>query len=235
VLILTERTPNPDARKFLPHVRLTDGAARAFDKAGFDPPNSPLAARLFALGSIRHVLIAEDFVTVTREASGESWDTLRIRVVAEIADHLADGLPAVATGEAGPPAEEGQVEAEIRQVLGLYVRPGVARDGGDVVFDHFDAASGVLWIRMKGACGGCPSARLTLKSGIENIVRRYVPEVARVEEVVESAAADGPPASRLKRWAEQLRGAAGGGRRNEPVFTHAGQPSPDKAKRAPDG
>lgn len=223
MLILTETTPNPEARKFLPHARLTDGTAHAFDRTGFDPAASPLAARLFALGSVRHVLIAEDFVTVTRETDGEAWTTLRIKAIVEIADHLESGAPAVAAEGADPPdPEESQVEGEIRQVLGLYVRPGVARDGGDVLFDRFEPDTGVLWIRMQGACGGCPSSRLTLKAGIEQIVRRYVPEVLRVEEATDEAEVQEGAASRLKRWAERLRGGAPGGP-PKAIFTHKGQ------------
>jgi Fe-S cluster biogenesis protein NfuA len=223
VLILTEQTPNPDALKFLPHARLTDGAAHAFDREDFDPKASALAARLFALGSVRHVLIAEDFVSVTRDAAGEGWASLKIKVIAEIADHLAGGAPAVAFPGMETSGAESQVESEIRQVLGLYVRPGVARDGGDILFDRFDAETGVLWIRMQGACGGCPSSRLTLKAGIERIVRRYVPEVLSVEEATDG---DAEPqegvGARLKRWADRLRSGAPGGPPG-PLFTHRGE------------
>lgn len=229
MLILTEQTPNPDALKFLPHRRLTDGAAHAFDRDDFDPRDSALAERLFALEAVRHVLIAEDFVSVTRDPRGEGWASLKIKVIAGIADHLASGAPAVtAPGTPGgdaPGSAEGQVESEIRQVLGLYVRPGVARDGGDILFDRFDADAGVLWIRLRGACGGCPSSRLTLKAGIERIVRRYVPEVLRVEETVEDEASQEGVGARLKRWADRLRSGAPGGppRPPRPVFTHRGE------------
>jgi Fe-S cluster biogenesis protein NfuA len=221
LLIFTEKTPNPDALKFLPHVRLTDGAAVACDRG--DAAAAPLAARLFGIGSVRHVLIAEDFVTVTRDAAGASWDALKIEVIAAIADHLSAGLAAVAAMPAPGTEACDQVESEIRQVLGLYVRPGVARDGGDVLFDRFDAETGVLWIRMHGACGGCPSSRLTLKAGVEQIVRRYVPEVVRVEEAATHEAAE-PTEGRLKRWADRLRGVRADGDQKRPVFSYRGEP-----------
>lgn len=236
MLVVTEQTPNPDALKFIPELsgeaRLTHGATYAFTRGAADLARSPLAAQLLALEGVERVFVAPDFVTLTRAAAGPSWSELRYQVIPVIADHLAAGDAAVA--DDAPPAEdqaEDQVEWEIRQVLGLYVRPGVARDGGDVLFERFDADSGVLWIRMQGACGGCPSSRLTLKAGVEQIVRRYVPEVSRVEEI---GAAEAPPEpSRLRRWIESLGGRGGGGKR--PVFTHAGRemaPRPDPSSPA---
>lgn len=223
MLVLTEQTPNPDALKFIPELaggaRLTRGATFAFARGDFDPARSELAAALFELEGVERVFVAPDFVTVTRAAGGPPWSGLRYQVIPRIADHLQSGAPAVANDT--PPGEdqaEDQVEWEIRQVLGLYVRPGVARDGGDVLFERFDADAGVLWIRMQGACGGCPSSRLTLKAGVEQIVRRYVPEVTRVEEIEDRAEPAGP--SRLRRWIEGFGGGGGGAR---PVFTHAGR------------
>jgi Fe-S cluster biogenesis protein NfuA len=109
------------------------------------------------------------------------------------------------------------VIAEIRQVLAVHVRPGVAQDGGDVVFERFDPDSGVVWLKLEGACGGCPSSRMTLKAGIEQLLRRYVPEVARVEQVAPEREAAPPP-----RWASW---AAGVGARvgARTVFTHHGR------------
>lgn len=229
MLVLTEQTPNPDALKFIPELagdaRLTRGATYAFTGGEAELGRAPLAAALLALAGVARVFIAPDFVTVTRAAAAPPWDELRYQVIPIIADHLASGAPVV-SGDLPPGEEtaEDQVECEIRQVLGLYVRPGVARDGGDVLFERFDADSGVLWIRMQGACGGCPSSRLTLKAGVEQIVRRYVPEVSRVEEV---GAAEAPPEpSRLRRWIESFGGRGGGAR---PVFTHAGREMPPRS------
>lgn len=217
MLILAERTPNPDALKFLPQMRLTDGRGWSFTRGGEDLTISPLAEALFGLASIARVHVGEDFVTVTRAPDGESWTTLRIQVVAVIADVLGEGRPAVRPPEdAGSAADD--LEAEIRDVLARHVRPGVARDGGDIVFDRLDADTGVLWVRMEGACGGCPSSRRTLKEAVEQIVRRYVPEVTAVAEA-EPAGATRPPA--WKRW---FGGDAPGARvPARPVFRHNGR------------
>lgn len=221
MFIVTEQTPNPDAMKFEPHVQLTDGGAFAFTRTGFDPNHSRLAARLFALADVAAVYIAPEFVTITRSPTGRPWPALRFAVIAEIADHLESGAEAVASdvasgAGAGPTAtSEVDIESEIRSVLQLWVKPGVARDGGDILFDRFDAETGVLWIRMQGACGGCPSSRLTLKAGVERIVRRYVPEVTSVEETVDAAA---PARSRLDGWWANLPARSGPGKR--PIFTY---------------
>jgi Fe-S cluster biogenesis protein NfuA len=220
VFILTERTPNPEAMKFLPDARLTDGAAWSFEREGFDAAASPLAARLFAVEGVRRVFITPDFLTVSRETHGPTWEALRYEVIAAIADHLESGAVAVAMCAAAPDAED-EIETEIRQVLGLYVRPGVARDGGEVLFERFDPACGVLWVRMQGACGGCPSARMTLKESVERIVRRYVPEVLRVEEIV--AAPAEPTESRVRRWLSGLKDHATGARPRT-IFTRGGAP-----------
>ena len=224
MFILTEQTPNPDAMKFAPHVQLTDGAAFAFTRPDFDPRQSALAERLFALADIAAVYVAPAFVTVTRSSTGRPWPALRIDTIAAIADHLDSGSAAIAhdaVGDMAPSplttATNEEIEAEIRSVLHLWVRPGVARDGGDILLDRFDARTGVLWIRMQGACGGCPSSRLTLKAGVERIVRRYVPEVLSVEDAADDAA---PPPSRLKGWLASLPARTGPPKR--PIFTHRG-------------
>lgn len=236
MIVLTERTPNPEAMKFLPQARLTDGASFAFLREEFEAESSPLAARLFALPDVGRVYIAADFLTVTRRPDGESWADLRLPVVAAVAEHLASGEPAVRAEVRPPPptGDEAQIEFEIREVLARHVQPGVARDGGEILFERFEPATGVLWIRMQGACGGCPSSRLTLKAGVEAIVRRYVPEVLRVEEAV--ADVPGNPAEpaasgRLKAWLARF-----GDRPAVPVprtrFTHAGRPMAERDKAA---
>jgi Fe-S cluster biogenesis protein NfuA len=222
VSIAIERTPNPDAMKFAPDARLTDGQARSFSRTDFVAHQSPLAARLFAIADVSAVFIAEDFVTVTRDAGGRPWAKLQPEALAAIADHLASGAAALAAEATTPqpaPVSEEEVEAEIRDVLGRWIRPGVARDGGDILFDRFDNQTGVLWIRMQGACGGCPSSRLTLKATVERLVRRYVPEVLRVEEV--GAGAEPGRPSPLAAWLKGRPVPDGSGTR--PVFTHRGR------------
>ena len=222
MFVLTEHTPNPDALKFVPHVKLTAGASRWFEPDRFAPEEAPLAARLFALDGVRKVFIAPDFVTVTRAQGGPLWPDLRYRLIAAIAEHLDAGRPVMAEAASGPAPdeedEEDEVVADIRQVLGLHVRPGVARDGGDVLFERFEPSTGVVHVKLQGACGGCPSSRLTLKSGVEQILRRYVPEVTRVEEVPAEPA--DPPAAK---WKALARAAGEGASRVKTLFTHAGR------------
>ncbi len=204
MLILTEPTPNPDALKFL--VRL-DGArgTRSLDNDAATLARSPLAARLFVIPGVRRCLLAEDFLTVQREANGPAWGTLKAEVLLALAEHLASGEPALAVDDVISDAvSDDEIVGEIQQVLGLYIRPGVAQDGGDIVLERFDAATGVLWIRMLGACGGCPSSRLTLKARVEQVVKRYVPEVTRVEEEPSSATAAPSLGKRFKRMLEEL-------------------------------
>lgn len=219
MVIVTERTPNPEAMKFVPHVRLTDGATWSFEREGFVPATAPLAAALFALAGVGRVFIAPDFVTVTREAAGPGWTDLRYAIIAALAEHLASGAPVVCAPAEGS-ASADRLEKEIRDVLARHVRPGVARDGGDILFRRFDADTGVLWIRMQGACGGCPSARLTLKAGVEQIVRRFVPEVQCVEEAAAPEASLESITARLKRLAKGVGQRAGG---RGTLFTHGGK------------
>lgn len=227
MFILTEQTPNPEAMKFSPHVRLTNGAARTFTREAFAPEQSALAAGLFALPDIVAVYVAADFITVTRSPDGPPWTTLRIPAIAAIADHLASGALAVAD-ETQPAdrtafasATQSDLIEEIESALSHWVRPGVARDGGDILIDRFDASTGTLWIRMQGACGGCPSSRQTLKATVERMVRRYVPEVSSVEDAGGEPAAVSP-AARIKGWLARLPAASGPPRR--PVFTQGGRP-----------
>jgi Fe-S cluster biogenesis protein NfuA len=216
VFILTEQTPNPDALKFIPHeMALTAGERRWFASA----EGSPLAARLFEIPGVQRVFIAPEFVTVTRAPDGPPWSELRYPAIAAIADHHTSGEPAILGADGGGEGpDEDQVVAEIREALSLYVRPGVARDGGDVVFERFDADTGVVWLKLEGACGGCPSSRMTLKAGIEQLLRRYVPEVARVEQVMAEAPPPTPP--RWAGWAATAAKARTGART---LFTHGGR------------
>lgn len=179
MLVFTEATPNPNALKLVPQARLTDGERQRFRRD--DWSRSPLAARLFEVEGLEEVFVAEDFVTVTRSADAEAWPTLRIRAIAALADYLDEAGPAPVRPSAEAAPASG-LEARIREVLERRVRPYVASHGGDISIARFDAGTGELWVRLLGACGGCPSARLTLKAGVEKLVREEVPEVVRVEE-----------------------------------------------------
>lgn len=184
MLIETEPTPNPRTLKFLPGAVVNPG-----EPAEFADPEAaeatPVARALFALGDVERVLIAHDHIAVTRAEGAADWPELRPLVLSVIADHAARGLPfelgaAEEESLADDPADA-DIIAQIRQLLDERVRPAVAGDGGDIVYRGFH--EGVVLLRMKGACSGCPSSTATLKAGIENLLRYYVPEVREVRAV----------------------------------------------------
>jgi NFU1 iron-sulfur cluster scaffold homolog, mitochondrial len=222
MFIQTERTPNPNALKLTPDVALTLDRPWATDRASHAPGRSPLSDRLLALPWVERVFIEPRFVTVTRTLDAADWSLLRPEAIMALADHLASGLPAVLASVAPSPpvCESGDLDEEIQTVMARFLQPGVSRDGGEIGFVRFDAAAGVLWIEMRGACGGCPSSRSTLKGAVETTVRRYVPEVLRVEDI-----ADGPlvetASPRLAAWRAALGGSTA--KPTPTLFTHNGR------------
>jgi len=180
MFIETETTPNPATLKFLPGRTVMSSGTADFpapDQAG----RSPLATRLFGLPGVTGVFLGSDFITVAK-ADMVEWFELKPRVLGTIMEHFTSGEPAV--NEAAPKAveEEGnEVVAQIKELLETRVRPAVAQDGGDIIFDHY--AEGVVYLHMQGSCSGCPSSTATLKAGIENMLRHYVPEVTEVRAV----------------------------------------------------
>jgi Fe-S cluster biogenesis protein NfuA len=189
MFIQTEPTPNPNTLKLLPGRVLAETGSHDFRSAE-EAETSPLATRLFAIEGVAGVYFARDFLTVTRSEEGPSWPQLKAPVLATIMDHFTSGEPlfeeATAQGH-GADAYEGetaQVVAEIKELLDTRIRPAVAQDGGDILFDRFEPDTGIVWLHMRGACSGCPSSAATLKAGVENMLRHYVPEVTRVEQTV---------------------------------------------------
>lgn len=149
-------------------------------KTAADAAVNKLAQNIFGLGDINGVFYGADFISVTKSGD-EDWDILKTRIMALIMDHLTAGLPiyeAPAQAEQGDDTEEDELTAQIKELLETRVRPMVAMDGGDIVFDRFE--EGIVYLEMRGACAGCPSSTMTLKSGIENMLRHYVPEVLEV-------------------------------------------------------
>ena len=188
MFIETEGTPNPATLKFLPGREVMGGRGTADFASPEAAARSPLASRIFALGGVGRVFLGADFVTVT-QAGDEDWQGLRPRVLGAIMDHSLSGLP-VLEGAAGEAADEGEddydpadaeIVEQIKELLDTRVRPAVAGDGGDIVFRGF--RDGVVRLHLQGACSGCPSSRATLKHGVENMLRHYVPEVVAVEQV----------------------------------------------------
>ena len=198
MFIQTETTPNPDVLKFLPGrdvlgVALSGGARefRDIDEA----EASPLAEAIFEVEGVRRVFLGSDFLTVTREAQGLEWPQMKAPILAAIMEHFTSGAPILRDGGLEGGAGEGhddtvyagdtaQIVAEIKDLLDTRIRPAVAQDGGDITFSRFDEATGVVFLHMRGACSGCPSSSATLKAGVENMLKHYVPEVTRVEQTL---------------------------------------------------
>jgi Fe-S cluster biogenesis protein NfuA len=179
MFIQTQDTPNPATLKFIPGVPVMDNGTAdypAADSAG----NSPLARRLFQIDGIKGVFLGGDFVAVTKEETLD-WFALKPSILAGIMEHYASGMPVVEKAEPGGEAvdeDENEIVTQIKQLLDTRVRPAVAMDGGDIVFQGFD--DGIVTLQMRGACQGCPSSTATLKMGIENMLRHYIPDVREV-------------------------------------------------------
>lgn len=188
MFIQTETTPNPNALKFFPGVALHEGPPGRWIRESENLARAPLAGQLLALPSVTEVLITRDYISVRKDPDGD-WANLKIFVLSVIADFVEFGWPAV-TGEAEPSVGAGgrrwsQAEREIMDVLDSHVRPAVARDGGDVRLRRYETGSHTVRIELLGACGGCPSARITLKQGIERILTERLAFVHHVEEFQE--------------------------------------------------
>jgi len=180
LFIQTEQTPNPSTLKFLPGRVVMDKGTMDFAAAD-TAQNSPLAKRRFALEAVERVFFGSDFVTVTK-AADKDWQIMKPSILGGIMEHYTSGEPVVAAesqagGEAA--ADDDEVVAQIKDLLETRVRPAVAQDGGDIVFQDF--RDGVVYLHMQGSCSGCPSSTATLKMGIENLLKHYVPEVVEVQ------------------------------------------------------
>ncbi len=191
MLIETETTPNPSTLKFLPGRPVMEAGTRDF-AAPEEAEASPLAEALFALGDVEGVFYGRDFISVTA-APGGDWRDLKPQVLGVLLDHFAAGAPLFRAGSAGgievaaetedfgeDPADADIVE-QIKDLIDTRVRPAVARDGGDIVYRGFQR--GTVYLAMHGACSGCPSSTATLKQGIEQLLKHYVPEVTEVRAV----------------------------------------------------
>jgi Fe-S cluster biogenesis protein NfuA len=184
MFIETEGTPNPATLKFLPGRYVMEAGTADFASPG-SAARSPLAAALFELPGVARVFLGNDFITVTKTDEID-WPALKPQILASIMDHFVAGRATI-EGDAEDLDEEDvdpadqEIVDQIKELLDTRVRPAVAGDGGDIVFRGY--RDGVVRLHMQGACSGCPSSRATLKHGIENMLRHYVPEVVAVEQV----------------------------------------------------
>ena len=186
MFIQTESTPNPATLKFLPGREVMGEGAVADFPSREAAQRSPLARALFETPEVARVFFGADFISVTK--SDGDWKHLKPAILGAIMEHFTRGLPLIeSSGETDVPAgaeeADSEVVAQIKDLIETRVRPAVAQDGGDIIFRGFDEASGVVFLHMRGACAGCPSSTMTLRNGIENMLRHYVPEVSAVEAV----------------------------------------------------
>jgi Fe-S cluster biogenesis protein NfuA len=190
MLIQTEPTPNPATLKFLPGETVMTAGTRDFATPE-DAEVSPLAEAIFSLGDVEGVFFGRDFISVTA-APGVEWQFLKPQVLGILLDHFSSGAPLFRAGsaagiavagddEVGDEGEDADVVAQIKELIETRVRPAVAQDGGDIVYRGF--RQGTVFLALQGACSGCPSSTMTLKNGIEGLLKHYVPEVEAVEAV----------------------------------------------------
>ncbi len=185
MFIQTETTPNPATLKFLPGETVLASGTADFPVAE-QAAGSPLARRIFAVPGVSGVFLGSDFVTVTK-TDAAAWDQIKPSILGAIMDHYQSGdqvmtqAQAAGGGHAEHDGPDVEIVNQIKELLDTRVRPAVAQDGGDITFHGFDR--GVVYLHMQGACAGCPSSTLTLKMGIENLLRHYIPEVVEVRPV----------------------------------------------------
>ncbi|MFL5238093.1 MAG: NifU family protein [Rhizomicrobium sp.] len=188
MFIQTEATPNPATLKFLPgRDVMGEGAVADFpDREA--AARSPLAAALFEIDGVARIFFGSDFISVTK-VDGD-WRHLKPPILGAIMEHFTRELPLLEGAASEEPEaeetyseEDAEVVEQIKELLDTRVRPAVANDGGDIIFRGFDGKTGIVSLYMRGSCAGCPSSAITLKNGIENMLRHYVPEVSAVEAV----------------------------------------------------
>jgi Fe-S cluster biogenesis protein NfuA len=184
MFIQTESTPNPATLKFLPGQSVLGTGTADFPQAD-TADKSPLAKRIFAVEGVAGVFLGTDFVTVTK-AEAVMWDHIKPAILGAIMEHFQSGQPVIEgeqaeSAHAAHDGPDGEIVKQIKELLDTRVRPAVAQDGGDITFHGFDR--GIVYLHMQGACAGCPSSTLTLKMGIENLLRHYIPEVVEVRPV----------------------------------------------------
>jgi Fe-S cluster biogenesis protein NfuA len=186
MFIQTESTPNPATLKFLPgRDVMGEGAVADFPSAE-TAGRSPLAKALFSIPEVSRVFFGADFISVTKRDG--DWKHLKPAILGAVMEHFTQGHPliegsAAETDDNAASDDDSEIVAQIKELIETRVRPAVAQDGGDIIFKRFDEDSGIVSLQLQGSCAGCPSSTMTLKNGIENMLRHYVPEVTAVESV----------------------------------------------------
>lgn len=183
VFIQTEETPNPNSLKFIPGRLIRSDQAPLFLQKNQNYSASPFAVRLFQITGVQAIMFGADFITITK-ADDAHWYVLKPSLLGIMMEFFVNDLPLINEKKTMKDNQEDLADPLIEQIIEIIesrVRPAVAQDGGDIVFESFE--DGVVYLRMQGACNGCPSASATLKSGIENMLKYYVPEVQEVRQI----------------------------------------------------
>ena len=191
MFIQTEQTPNPATLKFLPGCEVAPAGSAEFKTAEEAKNASPLAEKIFSVAGVCGVFLGRDFISVTK-TDGVEWHEIKPAVLDMVMEHFTLGHPVLledAAASAGDDAEsshapselDSEIVKQIKELLDTHIRPAVARDGGDVLFDSYE--DGIVYLHMKGACSGCPSSTMTLKSGVQNLLQHYIPEVIDVQAI----------------------------------------------------
>lgn len=184
MFIQTQETPNPNTIKFIPEEVVLEKGTAQFSNVE-TAKNSPLAISLFEIENVRSVFLGYNFISVTK-SDDSSWDLLKAEVLTVIMEHFVAGKPVIIHQDSddkkkGDCDDDDEIVKQIKELIETRVRPAVAQDGGDIIYHGFE--DGIVKLEMHGACSGCPSSTITLKNGIENMLKHYVPEVESVEAV----------------------------------------------------
>ena len=185
MFIQTEQTPNPSTMKFIPG-RIVMSNGTAFFRNEKDAKGSPFAKRLFKVDGVKGVFFGSDFITITKNDTFD-WEILKPSILGSITAHYDSNEEIIEEKEINkdqkPDQNDNDIIKQIKELIDTRVRPAVAMDGGDIIFDKFE--KGIVYLHMQGACSGCPSSTATLKSGIENMLKHYIPEVNEVRPVAD--------------------------------------------------
>jgi Fe-S cluster biogenesis protein NfuA len=183
MFIQTETTPNPQTIRFIPGVTVLEKGTKNFNFDDEAKNTSPLALAIFKVSGVSGVFLGYDFITVTKEPN-EEWDYLKPQVLAAIMDHFVSGMPVILGENVHQQIDISlldDITKQIVEIIETRVRPAVAQDGGDITFKSFE--NGTVYVELFGSCSGCPSSTVTLKNGIENMLKHYIPEVESVESI----------------------------------------------------
>lgn len=186
MFIRVQDTPNPNSLKFIPGVDVLESGTLDLPSASH-AYRSPLARLLFRINGVKAIFYGKDFITITRSEDAPTWVLLKPEIYATIMDFFSSNLPILSADQpqddSAPSDDDDEVVALIKELLDCKIRPTVQEDGGDIIFKGFNHETGVLQLKLQGSCTNCPSSSVTLKSGVENMMQFYIPEVTGIEEV----------------------------------------------------